>query len=234
MLKIILADHSSAVLDDLAKKILLVDERIHIVQHCISEAESCDAINELHPDAVITSFFTEQAVKTPPEFIFSSPRKEDAVKAFKLNALDFLLKPTDLTELSETILKLRKKLLANTSVQSSGTPNKMFGKIILAGNDGLSFIPVKEIVRAQSTGNYTSFHLSNGKKKMVSKTMKEYEEQLEGYNFFRVHKSHMVNMQFISKYVKGHNAALLLTDGSIINVSVRKKASLLERLLEQY
>ena len=96
------------------------------------------------------------------------------------------------------------------------------------------FVPVKEIVRAEAESNYTIFYMSNGKKQVVSRTMKEFEEVLTNHNFFRVHKSHIVNLNFVSRYVKGDGGTLVLTDGTEVEVASSKKAALLTKLQDNH
>ncbi len=161
----------------------------------------------------------------------------------KLSAFDFLLKPVGFPELKETLEKLRekvqqKKLSSNrqqqldTFISLFKNPASTNAKIVLPSHNGLFFIPVADIIRAESEGNYTNFFLVDGKKHLVSKTMKEYEELLACYNFYRVHKSHMVNLRYITRYVRGDGGTLVMSDGSEVEVSTRKKAGLMDKLYE--
>ena len=160
-----------------------------------------------------------------------------------MSAFDFLLKPVGLSELKETIEKLqdkiqKKKITANKQHQLDvfislfKNPASANAKIVLSSQNELLFIPVSDIIRAESEGNYTNFFLTDGKKHLVSKTMKEYEGLLECYNFFRVHKSHMVNLRYITRYIKGDGGTVVMSDGSEVEVSQRKKAELIEKLYE--
>ena len=107
-------------------------------------------------------------------------------------------------------------------------------KITLPTQNGFMFVPVKEIVRAEAESNYTIFYMSNGKKQVVSRTMKEFEELLGNYNFCRVHKSHIVNLNFVSRYIKGDGGSIVLSDGTEVEVSSSRKAVLLNRLQENH
>ena len=96
--------------------------------------------------------------------------------------------------------------------------------------DGLVFINLTDIIRCDSDGNYTYFILNNGKKVMSSRTLGEYEEMFENENFFRVHRSHLVNLDHVKKYIKGEGGYVVLSDSSQVEVSRRKKNEFLERL----
>ena len=96
--------------------------------------------------------------------------------------------------------------------------------------EGLQMVPVESILYCESDSNYTTFHLKNKQKIIVSRTLKEMEEMLEEYSFARVHSSYLVNLQEVNKYIKGEGGYLVLNDGSNVNVSASRKKVLLSRL----
>lgn len=102
-------------------------------------------------------------------------------------------------------------------------------KIVLPQMDGFEVVNVNEIIRAEANDNYTNFYLTNGKKYLVSKTLKHFNELLSEFDFIRVHKSHLVNLQFISKYIKGKGGQVKMSDESIVDVSPIRKKELIER-----
>jgi two-component system LytT family response regulator len=104
-------------------------------------------------------------------------------------------------------------------------------KIALPASDGIRFVKINEVVRCESDNNYTLFYLLNKEKILVSKTLKDYEVMLTDSTFYRVHKSHLVNLKFVAKYVPGEGGYLILEDGSHVDVSRRKKEGLLKILL---
>jgi two-component system LytT family response regulator len=254
MLKVILVDDEKACLAALEEKLKLLDANIKVLSICSNGPDAIEAIESLRPDAVfldismpqMDAFTMLQEIDTIDfELIFTTAHNEYAIKAIRMSAFDFLLKPVSMEELEECITRLQekvkqKKILlekqqqVNNFIQLFRNPANTEAKITLPTQNGLMFIPIKDIVRAQSESNYTCFFLSNGKKELVSKTMKEFEDILCSYNFFRVHKSHIVNLGCVSHYFKGDGGRLLLTDGTEVEVSVRKKADLLERLLDRH
>lgn len=159
------------------------------------------------------------------EIIFTTAHKDYALKAIKYNALDYLLKPIDRTELIDAVQKLKTKLKLKSNKDASAFSIK---KIIIPERDGYSFIDIEQIVRCEANGNYTSFYLNNDKTVVSSKTLKETEKQLSGDPFIRIHKSHIINKNYVKKYIKGDGGIIIMNDGSEVEVSRRNKDTVLE------
>lgn len=152
-----------------------------------------------------------------------------ALEAIKHSALDYLVKPVlagDLTKALQKVDRLRKERQA--SRQPSLTV--LLNKLAVPTADGLLFIKVNEIIRLASDKNYTDFYLEGNRKIVVTRNLKEYEEHLTPHGFFRVHHSHMVNLNHLVRYVKGEGGYVVMTDGSSVDVSRRKKEEFLARL----
>ena len=176
-----------------------------------------------------------------PDFqlIFTTAHADYAIKAIKFAALDYLLKPINVNELKVAV----EKAIQNIN-SSSNTEDKRFDvlknnqknegfdfkKIALPSLDGIEFYDISEILRCEADRAYCKFYLTNGSKITVSKALREFEDLLNECNFFRVHKSNMVNLSHIKKYVKGKGGYVVLSDESHVNVSVRKKEMLMEVL----
>jgi len=103
-------------------------------------------------------------------------------------------------------------------------------KIALPAQNGLTIVPVKEIIRCEAEVNYTNFFLTSKNKMLVSKTLKEFEELLNDYDFIRVHHSHLINLHHVKNYVRGEGGTITMTDGTEVDVSRRKKEEFLKRL----
>ena len=177
----------------------------------------------------------------PFEVIFTTAHDLYAINAIKYAALDYLMKPVNIRELQEAVARAAKVIgrrgdeLSNQKINvlksNLKLDDKRFTKIALPSSDGIDFIEAETIIRAEAERSYSNFYLENGKKILVSKPLKDYEELLEQCNFFRVHKSHMINLAHIEKYVKGKGGYVIMKDGSHVDVSVRKKDELLSRLM---
>ncbi|MDG1518169.1 MAG: LytTR family DNA-binding domain-containing protein [Flavobacteriales bacterium] len=176
------------------------------------------------------------------KLIFVTAFNDYAIKAFKYNAIDYLLKPVDPDELEEAIGRAVLQLSNNDSqVQLSSLLNMMNNtksapkKILFKTIDQVRAVDIQEIVRFESDNNYTSVHLVGDKKLVVSKPIKDYSEILEDRNFFRPHQSHLINLNCFELYLefsyeKQDGGYIKLKDGTSIPVSKRKKNLLFELL----
>ncbi|MGB1183598.1 MAG: LytR/AlgR family response regulator transcription factor [Schleiferiaceae bacterium] len=165
-----------------------------------------------------------------PSLIFTTAHDEFAVQAIKHAALDYLLKPIDAEELVKAVRKAGEKVGVDRQTvvkeASKGAPKKL----VIPTTEGMHILNVEDIVRCESSSNYTQFFLSDKTSVLASKTMKEYETLLRPAGFERVHKSHLVNLEMIAKYVSADGGYLLLIEGSTVPVSNRKKEVLVQHL----
>ncbi len=172
------------------------------------------------------------------EVIFVTAFDQFAIKAIKFSALDYLLKPVSPEDIQAAVKKLKQqqllhnntknvRVLLNTLQHSAENPEKL----VLKSSNQVMVVDVSQIIRLESDDCYTTFHFSDGSSFMVSRTLKEFEELLNEEQFIRVHKSHMVNIQYINKYYKQSEASYLeLKDNSQVPVSRRKREKLNEML----
>lgn len=171
------------------------------------------------------------------DMIFTTSFEEYAVRAFRLAAVDYLLKPVDEKELTLALQKfIEKKSLKESSVHIKNllanlrVPQPSQTKIALPTLTGFIFVAIKDIVRCASDNTYTTFYTLDRRKIIVSKTLKECEQMLNEYHFFRVHNSHLINLDYITEYIKGEGGIIKMTDGSHIDVSRRRKDEFLRQL----
>jgi two-component system, LytTR family, response regulator len=170
------------------------------------------------------------------EVIFTTAYNEFAIQAIKFSALDYLLKPVDETELKKAVDRFKVKkiyapagqLLFRNFIQNISQGNKEKFKLALADASEVKYVQLDEIIRLQAESNYTHVILTGGKIFVSAKTLKEYDEMLQGHHFLRVHKSHLVNPTHINSYDR--QGFLQMTDGSRVEVSRRKKDYLLQAL----
>ncbi|MEL6986880.1 MAG: LytTR family DNA-binding domain-containing protein [Bacteroidota bacterium] len=160
--------------------------------------------------------------------IFTTAYDEYAIEAFKVHAIAYLLKPIDEEDLKQAITYAEKNQSKEQSDQIQKLLEKFsnkstFQKIAIPTSEGLEFIKLNEIIRCQADSNYSIIYLTSGKKKVVSKNLKVLEGMLDESIFFRSHHSHIVNINFISKYLKGKDGQLILEDRSVIPVSRNRK-----------
>lgn len=165
--------------------------------------------------------------------IFITAFEEYAVQAFKASAVDYLLKPLDPDDLVNGVAKAReaidkeqtqmqlKALLANLNKQNEDK------KLVLKTTESIHLVDVQNIIRCEAHRNYTQFYLAENKKLLVSKTLKEFDEVLTSYNFFRVHQSHLINMRYFERFDKTDGGFVIMKDGSEVPVSHRRKEAFL-------
>ena len=165
----------------------------------------------------------------PFNFIIVSKSEDYAIDAYQRFAVDYLTKPVDEVLLLKAISKFNKR---KKKVESSINAKqlRLSDKIALPTQDGFIFVKRPDIIRCEAHGNYTQVFLNDGRKLMITKTLKHYEEALEGGHFFRAHKSHLINLQYVRKFIKGKQSYIETTDGISIEVSTRKREALLQRL----
>jgi two-component system LytT family response regulator len=166
--------------------------------------------------------------------IFTTAYDHYAIKAIKYAAFDYLLKPIDIEELQATIANIDGKKKNQVSMQvellqqSMQQPKKQLNKLAIPTLDGLLFYDINEIVHLEANSNYTNIHLLNRTKIIASKTLKEFEELLPDDIFFRTHHSHLINLNFIVRYIKGDGGQIELQNGTHVEVSRRKKEEFLK------
>jgi two-component system LytT family response regulator len=168
------------------------------------------------------------------DVIFTTAFDQYAVKAFEYSAIDYLLKPIKISKLVQAVSKVSERLAKDTRRERlealQDNLNKDFHKIVLPTQEGYQFLEVGDIIRCEADSNYTLFRLVNGEKVLVSKTLKHIEELLGSKEFFRIHQSHLINLRHMRKYIKGKSGQVEMGDDSVLDVSVRRKAALLERI----
>lgn len=164
------------------------------------------------------------------ETIFVTAYDHYAIEALNNHASYYLLKPISIDELIKAInivteIKEKENELQNMVLSSSG--NLIEGKITIPQQDGFEILDVNDIIFCKADDNYTEIYTSSPKKKLVSKTLKYFEDMLDKYGFVRIHKSYLVNINKIVKYKKGKGGSVIVSNGKEILVSASKKANLL-------
>lgn len=166
------------------------------------------------------------------KLIFCTSYDQYAIKAFRFSAIDYLLKPLD----PDIFVAAIKKISGEDGAQMKDKlevliANKSdFSRIALHSFEGINLVNINDIIRCESSGNYTRFIIKNQPNLLVTKTLKEFDEILSNQGFIRIHKSFLVNINHITKYVKGEGGWVIMSDDSKIEVSRRKKDRLLQIL----
>jgi two-component system LytT family response regulator len=175
--------------------------------------------------------------------IFTTAYDQYAIKAIKYAAFDYLLKPIDIEELKTTVSKIEQaqqhtganentqtKKQVELLQQNMQQPKKQLQKLAIPTLEGLLFYDISDIIHLEANSNYTTLYLTNKSKVIASKTLKEFEEMLPEDIFFRTHHSHLINLNFIKRYIKGDGGQIELQNGTFIDVSRRKKDDFLKAI----
>lgn len=173
--------------------------------------------------------------------VFITAHNQYAVSAIRSGALDYLLKPVTSETLSQAMDKVRSKYQEKLSIEQWKVAFEAFklakqrrlpARMTLSTQEGIHYIPVNEILRFEADGNQTEVFTTAAKKRLIaSVNIGEYVEQFEPYpSFMKVHRSHLVNLFFIEKYVRSDGGYLVMTDGTQVPVSRGYRDVLLERL----
>ncbi|MGZ3885684.1 MAG: LytR/AlgR family response regulator transcription factor [Bacteroidia bacterium] len=208
--------------------------------------EGVEMINSLNPDLVFldismpdgTGFdLLEQVQGKKFEIIFTTATDKHALKAIKYSACDYILKPIDVDELKSAAEKVSQKKNASPSmenlqflIQQFKKADDNYQKITLPTGNAYEIVNIKDIIRCEADASYTHFYLSNGKKLMISASLKHYEDLLPEHDFIRVHHQHLINMNHVTRFLKQDGGYAVMSDGSQIEVSRRKKDAFMERL----
>jgi two-component system, LytTR family, response regulator len=172
--------------------------------------------------------------------IFVTAFDNHAIRAFKYNAIDYLLKPVNIRELCAAVDRLSGKVVeSNLLGRVRSTLENMRGvdtgerKIAFPTLNGLSFVAIRDIIRLEAKGGYTLIHLQDNTKLTTTGTIKEYEELLPDIIFFRIHQSHIINLNKIKSYQKGRGGYVTMDDDSEIEVASRRREEFMQRLLKR-
>jgi len=161
--------------------------------------------------------------------------EEHAIKAFRFAAVDYLLKPINQKELQQAVEKAKNQLSTSNDhltilKETFSNPDKLPQRISLHTQDRIIIVKIDEIVRCEADSNNTLFVLNSGKKIFVTKTLKQFEQLLSEHRFFRPHQSHLINIDYIHEYVRKEGGYLMMKNGDMVSVSIRKRGELMALL----
>jgi two-component system LytT family response regulator len=241
MIKAIIIDDESKARKAIANLISKHAEELTIVAEAESVESGIAAIRQYKPDLVLldiqltdgTGFdLLRQMGNVDFKVIFITAYDNFAIQAFKFSTLDYILKPINPSELVAAIQKAKEhisrenvNLKLNTLLTNREKEKK---QIVLKTSESLIVVNVLDIVRCEADGNYTCFYFSNGKKLLVSKSLKEFDELLSEFGFFRVHNAHLINLFYLERCDRSKGGMAFMKDGSSIPIALSRKQELLE------
>jgi two-component system LytT family response regulator len=226
----------------------LVSSDVKVIGICNSGKDGIEKIKLLKPDVVFLDInmpgmsgfeMLNKIEDINFEIVFTTAYDEYAIKAFKINAADYLLKPIDSDDLANAINKVKNRLLKKDDspllkieeLLKALKPDKVVNdRLPINTSDGIIFVPYEEVQYLIASSNYTDIFLENGKKYTATKTLKDFEDTLPETIFYRIHNAHMVNIKHVVKYVRGDGGYVVMKNGESLEVSRRKKVEFLEKL----
>jgi len=245
MLRTIIIDDEAHMRQTIEKLVKDYCPGVKLVAKADGVKTGVQAIKKYHPDLILLDIKMNDGTgfdllkQLEPVFfkvIFITAFDQYAIKAFKFSALDYLLKPIDPNDLANAINKAEQIVLKELNTQldvlednmKSGSKAKK--KIILKTFDNIHLVKISDIIFCQSDDNYTNFHLLDNSKILVSNTLKDYDEMLSEFGFFRVHQSYLINLGHINRFEKSEGGNIILANDHRVPVASRKREQLLDML----
>lgn len=240
----------AAILDDensnieILKKILQDANNVEVVWTATNIQDGRKNIDEQHVDVIFmdikmpphTSFELLEEISEPKfEVIFVTAYQEYAVQALKMAAMDYILKPFKASDILAALDKVRNKQnkfgeIAGLMKNYFNTMPDNFSKIVVHVADGYDIVDINDIMYIEALDSYSKLKLKGNQSYVASKSLKDFEELLTEKGFYRIHKSYLINIRHMIKIVKGISASVIMTNGTSIPISARKKDVFFEEL----
>jgi len=247
MKKVLIIDDEKRIRDFVKRMIDSFNLDVEVFTDGENVETGIESINRIQPDIVFldiqmpdgTGFDLLNRVKDKKfELIFITAFQEYAIMAIKFSALDYILKPIDDEELKTALQNAIdtvdfKKEDSQFEALTHNLQTNQKRKLVLKTQESVHVVDLSEIIRCEADKNYTFFFLNNGKKILVSRTLKDFETLLSNHGFFRVQQSHLINLEYIERYDKHEGGSVIMRDGSSVPLSPAKKDqffSMLEKL----
>lgn len=249
MIKVVVVENEKAIAEGFVKLINKLFDDIEIIEVCETVNQSISAIKKHTPDLVFfdielnngeTGFDILRQLPTINfEIIFATAYDKYAVQAIKFSALDYLLKPVTEEDLTDAIYRFKQKKNSFNPKQletlfSNLQRGTAMTQVALPTMNGLDFVPVENILYCQGEGSQTAAYLRTQALPIIlSKTLKECEELFNSTRFYRIHKSYLINLNHIKKYIKGKDGQVLMSNDKTLEVSRNYKDAFLEHLKQR-
>jgi two-component system LytT family response regulator len=245
-MKALIIDNEEKIRNGLIKQLERFCPNIKSIHFATGVSSGLIELQRLQPDIVFldvemddgTGFdLVKQLSSINFQLVFITAHDKYAVNAFKMSAIDFLLKPIDPEELIACVSKAQKNIQSKSieaqykNLQESlGTMAFAERKMILKDSESIYVIKLADIIYCMADGPYTTFYLQGNQKITISKNLKEYEDLLESLGFARPHRSYLINIRRITRFDKADGGMLIMENNQQIPVSVRKKEEIMEML----
>lgn len=250
-MKAILVDDEPDGIRTLKRMLELHCPEVEVVGTCNNAMAAKQMLEDLRPDVVFLDIqmpgksgldlLMEVSVKNF-EVIFVTAHNEYMLQALQYSAADYLLKPVDEDRLMEAVKRVEQRLQSERKEEHTqalmhnlglaGRPSEM--RLCLPTLKGFIILKLDDILYCRAERSYTVFHLESGKTVIVSKPLVDYDNLLRDTFFLRVHKSYLINIHHVKEYQRGEGGVVIMSDGTEIEVSRRKKELFLQKIKESY
>lgn len=242
-LKVILVDDELSSLQNLQQKLTEFCPDVTIIATAQKPEDAIPLIRSHKPDVIFLDIemprmngfrMLDEIGDYDFDIIFTTAYNHYAVDAIRVSAFDYLMKPIAIKDLQLAVERLSKQRqpytrdkldLLKHSLHSTKSQEE---KIAIPTSEGLEFIPIKSILHIESSSNYSKIFFLDGKTLLVTKLLKDFEDMLLPYHFYRVHNSHLINLSYIKKYIRGEGGQVIMQNGDVIDVARRKKEEFLK------
>jgi two-component system, LytTR family, response regulator len=239
----ILIDDELSSLQNLQQKLIEFCPDIKIIASTQKPEEAIILIQQHKPDVIFLDIemprmngfrMLDEINEFDFEIIFTTAYNHYAVDAIRMSAFDYLMKPIAIKDLQNAVERLAKQQQLHTKDKLGVLKNSLQNtrsqeeKIVIPTSEGMEFIAINTILHIESSSNYSKIYFVDGKNILVTKLLKDFEEILLPYRFYRIHNSHLINLKYIEKYIKGEGGQVRLSNGTIIDIARRKKEEFLK------
>lgn len=245
MINAIIIDDEPKCIKTLANDLEDYCPQVKLIEKCASAKDGLKAIRQLQPELVFLDInmpwmsgleLLEVVGEIKFDVIFTTAHDQYAVQAFRLSAIDYLLKPVDYQELITAVRKVEAKHSHAITQEQLGhlkenmNPTSGIQRIGVPTKSGIDFVLIQDILYCEADSNYTFVHLTNNKKLYSAKTLKDFDQLLGQTEFCRIHQSFLINLNHLKKYYRGDGGYVEMINGASLNVSRSKKEELLGRI----
>jgi two-component system, LytTR family, response regulator len=242
-LKVMLVDDELSSLQNLHHKLTEFCPDVEVVAQTQKPEEAIELLRKHQPDLLFLDIemprmngfrMLQELGEYDFEIIFTTAYNHYAIDAIRISAFDYLTKPIAIKDLQDAVERMANSHLGKTKEKievlttAMNNPKSQKEKMAIPTVDGIELVPIETIIHLESSSSYTKIYFTDERMQLVAKSLGEYEGILKDYRFFRIHHSHLINLQFVKRFIRGEGGQVVLTNGATLDISRRKKEEFLK------